>query len=188
MDAITTTLLTIASGLIAALSVHFLTLTRWRQDYRLKKLEELHTAVHNHEVAISEYYTRAALYCLKPEPVTENEKNELSNQEAALKSYLAQYQQDEKAASIIKLLIKAYFKRLWPLYEQFEIIVVKLRDENKKAVALMPEFRPKDITTEEANKISYTVGMTLIRVILPELNALSKELLDAIVEEVARIR
>src|SRR5438105_3662532 len=90
----------VVSATVGAYIVHFLAHSRWWKEYRLRKLEELYTAVENHQIAIAEYNTRNAAYLMQPE-----DAEGLKTQEETLSAvYIKALQEDEKKAAIIPML------------------------------------------------------------------------------------
>lgn len=117
--------------------VHFLTHNRWWKEYRLRKLEELYTVLQNHEVTISEYYTRSAAYLVRPEDA-EGLKEE---EELLGADYLRTLQEDEKKASAIPMIVNLYFDNLLPAWKNIESAKAKVSAENRKALMLDVKFQ-----------------------------------------------
>ena len=96
----------VITTIVGAYIVHFLAHNRWWKEYRLRKLEELYTAIENHHVANAEYDTRNATYLMQPE-----DASGLDEQKEELRTvYMRALQEDEKKAAVIPMLINIYFK------------------------------------------------------------------------------
>ena len=125
-----TLLVGILTGAAGAYIVHFLAHSRWWKEYRLRKLEELYTAIENHHVANAEYDTRNARYLMQPEDASglEEQKEELRT------VYLRALQEDEKKAAVIPMRINIYFNDLLPAWEDIESARRNLGKERQKGI------------------------------------------------------
>jgi hypothetical protein len=168
---------TISTAIAGAYIVHFLTHNRWWKEYRLRKLEELYTALQNHQVAISEYYTRSAAYLDRPE-----EAEGLKEQGELLRTdYLRALREDEKAASVIPMIINIYFKELLPAWQNVEAARYKLSIENRKAIMLDAAKR-EALGKAQREAISKGVALAILKEHLPELVAFKNEMFTKITQ------
>ena len=167
----------IATTIAGAYIVHFLTHNRWWKEYRLRKLEELYTALQNHEVAVAEYYTRSAAYLVRPEDATG-----LKEQEEWLRTdYLTALQEDEKKAAVISMIVNIYFRDLLPAWQNVESARNCLSVENRKAI-MLDESKREALGRAQREAISKSVGLAILKQHLPELAVFKNEMLTKIVQ------
>lgn len=173
----------ITTAIAGAYIVHFLTHNRWWKEYRLRKLEELYTTLQNHEVTISEYYTRSAAYLVRPE-----EAEGLKEQEELLRTdYLNALREDEKEASVISMIVNIYFKDLLPAWQNVEAARHKLSTENSKAI-MLDEIKRESLGRTQREAISKSVGLAILKQHLPELAVFKNEMFAKIIQSADDIK
>ena len=126
----------LSSSVIGTLVTQILTARRANKVHKLLKLEELYVSVHNHNITIAEYYTRAAVFLLIPEPTNNEEEAAVKEQHDKLEVYHHEMRVDEKAAGVIPMIINGYFPELLPMWKEWESIRAELTMENKKAIMI----------------------------------------------------
>jgi hypothetical protein len=177
-------LLGITTTIVGAYIVYFLAHSRWWKEYRLQKLEELYTAVENHQVAIAEYYTRGAVYLMQPE---DEDAKELEKQREILRTnYMKALQEDEKKAAVILMLINFYFKDLLPMWQTFKCATRELGKEYQKAI-MLDKAKREALGREKREAICKSVGLTIIKKHLPGLETLKNEMCTETVQIVDHI-
>ncbi len=167
----------VTTTIVGAYIVHFLAHNRWWKEYRLQKLEELYIAIENHQVAIAEYYTRTAAYLMEPE-----DAEGLENQKETLRTvYITAFQEDEKKASVIPMLINIYFKGLLPAWQNIECATQKLDKESQKGI-MLDKAKREGLGREKREAICKSAGLAIIREHLPGLESLKNEICTKIVQ------
>jgi len=166
----------VTTTIMGAYVVHFLAHNRWWKEYRLQKLEELYTAIQNHQVTIAEYNTRNAAYLMQPEDAEGVEKQG----EMLGTVYMKALQENEKKAAVIPMLINIYFKELLPTWDKFESAKRELGEERQKAI-MLDKAKREALGREKREAICKSAGLAIIREHLPGLESLKNEICAKIV-------
>lgn len=167
----------ITTTIAGAYFVHLLTHDRWWREYRLRKLEELSIAVQNHEVTVSEYYTRSAAYLVQPE-----DAEGLLEQNNILRTdYLKALQEDEKSAAIIPMIVNIYFVELLPAWQNIEAARHRLSTESRKAY-MFDKGKREALGKIQREAISKSVGLAILKEYLPALATFKAEMITKIVQ------
>ena len=169
------------AGIITAIAgayiVHFLTHDRAWREFRLHKLEELFTTIHNYEISVAEYYSRAAFFLNTPEGDESVDKQN----EALENIYLKDLREEEKKSAIIPMIIRIYFKDLLPQWRLILNARHNLTNENKRAIIL--DKKQFAMTAQyQRNLLSGDVAIKLLKVHLPLLQTCTDEMFNKIIQ------
>jgi len=134
----------LVSTLVSLLFGHYFSSFRWWQEYRLRKIEELYVLLRNHLIAVDNYYLRQTLLLQMPETHPKAE-------EAAKKmeDYLDALAEDEKKASLIPLLVNAYFPTLFPHWDKVAAGAKRVSKANQPATNLIYQMGKGAMFTKE---------------------------------------
>jgi hypothetical protein len=173
----------VITTIVGAYIVHLLAHSRWWKEYRLRKLEELYTAIETHHVANAEYDTRNAAYLMQPEDADGVEKQG----EILRTVYIKPLQEEEKKAAVIPMLINIYFKELLPAWENIESARRNLGSERQKAI-MLDEPKREALRRETREAICKSVSFAILGEHLPRLEMLKNEMCTKIVQIADDIR